>query len=304
MTADVENLFVSFRSDPGPREANEDTVLCIQLPDGRLLVAVADGMGGMSKGGLAGKTALGALYRHLSEGANLVVAMREANAAVYREGRGREMRTTLVAAVISGEGAEVANVGDCRAYQFDPLGLLQITKDHTLDAEAAHEGVPTEVRAGVQWAGALTRHLGAEKEVEVDFFGPLALHQGGWLLFCSDGLHRVLSAEEMEGILSSEADPESAAERFVEAALRNGTQDNVSVAIVFRPKKGAELSLPELRRRKESTWNPEEFLTKHPRPFLRRRKKKHLRIILPLVIIALVVGIVLVVKWWLGAGAG
>jgi len=87
-----------------------------------------------------------------------------------------------------------------------------------------------------RWAGALSRYLGAKETVQADTFGPLLLEEGDWLLLCSDGLHKVLDKEDIETQLKQAADPGRAAVDLVQMALARATDDNVSVALVYRPK--------------------------------------------------------------------
>jgi protein phosphatase len=238
MTTAFGPFGIGHHTHAGPRETNQDTVLSIALAEDRWLLAVADGMGGLEEGELASKTALGTLYQSLSEGAGLAEAVRAANAAVYEEADGRAMGTTLVAAIVSRGQAEIVNVGDSRAYLSDPLGLIRVTRDHTVANEAEEEGMPQlpglDEGAG-QWGSALARYLGEGPEVKADRFGPLDLIQGGWLLLCSDGLHGVFSAEEMDQVLENRPDAQEAAVELVEEALARNTGDNVSVALMHWP---------------------------------------------------------------------
>ena len=285
MIATETKLLVGSHSDKGPRENNEDTVLSIVLSDGRWLVAVADGMGGLAKGELASKTALGALYRHLSAGDRFAEALSKAGSAVFEEAEGENMGTTLVAALFTGPMAEIANVGDSRAYHLDPLGLVQVTEDHTIGQEASKEEFVSAEELDSPWAGALSRYLGAEREVTPDFFGPLELHEGGWFLLCSDGLHRVLSPDRMERLLREETDPAKAAKRIVKEALEAGTWDNVSVALVYRPKDDGGGSRPLVAsNRKHLPWSPERFISTSRRT-QRARKRRRLAVVAFLVLI-------------------
>jgi serine/threonine protein phosphatase PrpC len=305
MTASVKDLLFGSHSHRGPRETNQDTVLSIAIADHRWLVAVADGMGGLAKGELASKTALGALYQHLSDGAGLVTAIMEANAAVHEEAKGQKIGTTLVAALLTGNVAEVANVGDSRAYLFDSLGLLQVTQDHTMGEEAVRDGsINASQLASSPWAGALSRYLGADEGVVVDHFGPFEIHEGGRLLLCSDGLHRVFSTDEMEAFLSKVSNPEEGARRLVEEALERNTEDNVSVALVFRPGGNRATAPSAGSPKRPSPWNPESLLIKPRRLRPRKKSRKSLAIIFFLVVIPLLIGIVMVLRRWFSAGAG
>ncbi len=239
----------------GPRDTNQDTVLSIALSEDRWLLAVADGMGGLEEGELASKTALGTLYKSLLGGADLVPAVQEANRAVEQEAQGRQMGTTLVAAVVSGTRAEIVNVGDSRAYQSDLLGLIQITQDHTMAYEAERDGsLPfggIDDESG-RWGSALARYLGSGGEIQVDRFGPLDLLEGGWLLLCSDGLHGVLSVDDIDSVLVEHSDPGEAAVALVEEALARKTGDNVSVALFHWPD-SSPVQRPSVQRRPRSS---------------------------------------------------
>lgn len=234
MTAAFGPFRFGHHSHPGPRESNQDTVLSIGLPDDRWLLAVADGMGGLEEGELASKTALGALYRSLLAGAGLEEAVQEANAAVHRKAEGRVMGSTLVAAVMSGRSAEIVHVGDSRAYASDLLGLIQLTEDHTMAAEALRDGTMSALdvsESSARWAGSLARYLGSGTDVQPDRYGPVDLVEGGWLLLCSDGLHGVMALEDVEALLMEQTDAQEAAEKLVEEALARNTGDNVSVVL-------------------------------------------------------------------------
>ena len=293
MTNSFGPLLIGHHTHRGPRETNQDAVLSIELPDDRWLLAVADGMGGLAEGELASETALGALYRSLLDGVDLVDAVREANAAVNREAHGEVMGTTLVSAVISGPKAEIVNVGDSRAYHSDLLGLIQVTRDHTMAEEAARDGpLPISLMEGGsnRWAKALARYLGASEEVEVDRFGPLDLLEGGWLLLCSDGLHSVISLSEIDSFLVGQTDAEKAAIGLVEAALERKTGDNVSVALACWPGPSAP-GRPQKSHRK-----PERILIRSPRSKPSRRKVA-LAVWVFLVVIPLMVATVFLWDW-------
>jgi serine/threonine protein phosphatase PrpC len=299
MTQSFGPYLIGHGTHPGPRESNQDTVLSIGLPDDRWLLAVADGMGGLEEGELASQVALSALYKALCEGSSLEEAVREANTAVNREADGRVMGTTLVAAILSGRQVQIANVGDSRAYNSDLLGLLQVTRDHTMAEEAALTGEILFHEPGDgpnRWAGALARYLGAEDDVEVDSFGPLDLLEGGWLLLCSDGLHGVMSLDEIDAFLVGQTDAEKAAEGLIEEALARKTGDNVSVALAGWPDLSAVPAPAPRQKDPVSPWKPERILIQSPRtktpthPFVTAGK-------IFLVVVPLMIALVFFLNW-------
>lgn len=228
------------RSVAGRREGNEDATLFLRLAGGRMVAAVADGMGGLGRGDVASRLALDVLQRELTAGGPLAGAVHLAHEALLREARDEPLGSTLVAALVEGEVVWVVNVGDSRAYHRGADGMRRVTRDHTVAAEAAEAGVEdAAVREG-RWAESLTRSLGTEDELEVDGFGPILLRAGDDLLLCSDGLYRVVPDEVVEEILERHPDPAAATEALIEEALRRGSADNVSAVILRRTRAEGE----------------------------------------------------------------
>lgn len=203
------------------REANEDSFLV--LPEVGV-VAVADGLGGHAAGEVASALAVDALRRGLGgavPGAReeevpglLADAVQAAHAAVVddadRDPARRGMGTTLVVAHVRRGRAWVAHVGDSRAYLRGGDGLVQLTRDHG---------------AG----GMLTQALGLG-EVAVDVV-EVDTAPGDRLLLCTDGLTDTTDEAEIARLLG-DGDPQQACDALVQAALRRGGVDNVTVVVV------------------------------------------------------------------------
>lgn len=101
------------------------------------------------------------------------------------------MGTTMVVATIVGQYAYVANVGDSRLYVVDKQ-LRQITRDHSLVQEMVRMGeITAEEARNHPDKNIITRALGAEKTVDVDFFD-MRLEPGSTILMCSDGLSNMV----------------------------------------------------------------------------------------------------------------
>ncbi len=220
----------------GGRRTNQDAAVALLLEDGRELVAVADGMGGLVAGAVASRLALETLVVSLRQGAALTQAVRSANAAVHRapaehpEWQG--MGTTLVALLRTGDRYEVANVGDSRAYRIDPVGIELLTRDHSFVAEAvARQELSLEEARRSPWRHAVTRALGLSPDVEVDTFGPFPIREPHYLLLCSDGLANSLPDANLRDQFADDPGPETAAERLGAAALAAECSDNVTAAV-------------------------------------------------------------------------
>ncbi len=241
------------------RDLNEDSLLTLELdrvqcsisrPIG--LYVVADGMGGHAAGdvasGLAIDTIAEKMVTHLlapqltgdadTESFDaqgwLTDAIQAANQAIlnHRDDVGTNMGTTLVAAVVIGDVATVANVGDSRAYLVNDEGIRQITTDHSLVERLVALGqiTPGEARVHPQ-RNVIYRTVGDKEEAEIDFFVQ-SLDSGDSLLLCSDGLSGKVEDAEIWRLVKRSRSPQEACEQLVQAANDRGGGDNITVVIV------------------------------------------------------------------------
>lgn len=246
-------LHVGKMTDVGlQRERNEDSLYTIEgiieddngvEPFG--LFIIADGMGGHEQGEKASSLAARIAAHHILQdvylpylsndpAANrpinevLVSAVEEANRVVRLDVP--DGGTTLTVALVMGNSAYLAHVGDCRAYRFKEGTLKQITTDHSLAQRLGELGQATaEEMAQVQ--NVLYKAIGQNDKVEVDtYFQPLP--PGSSLLLCSDGLWGQIPAEQMQAILNATSLPQPACEELVTTANQNGGPDNITVILV------------------------------------------------------------------------
>ncbi|TVP56564.1 MAG: FHA domain-containing protein [Gemmatimonadales bacterium] len=225
----------SWHTDQGRRPTNQDAVVVRTLPGGRELAAVCDGMGSHHAGGVASHRALEGLVKALSEGVELEEAVQRSNASVLAAAEEEEdrdgMGTTLVALLRDGDHYDIANVGDSRAYRIGSDGIQQLTRDHSFMAEAVQDGrMSMEEAARSPWRNAVTRNLGAGRELEVDLFRGFDATQDHVVLLCTDGVHGVLSEDQIEEVFRNSADIRDLARALSEEALMKGGEDNVAVA--------------------------------------------------------------------------
>jgi len=222
------------------RETNQDVLI---VESQLSLFAVLDGMGGVVGGDVAARLAADAIVSFMKENAVaktlqtrdlLDLAIGEAAAAVYLQSKRSEhlngMGTTVVACVVECGRLIVGNVGDSRAYLWRRGELLALTRDHSVVQELLDVGWLSVSEAAVSHTkNFLTRSLGLDPVVAVDLVEH-ALEPGDRVLLCSDGLHDVVSGNELADVLASRA-PEHAAEQLVELALPRGT-DDISAVVV------------------------------------------------------------------------
>jgi PPM family protein phosphatase len=71
-----------------------------------------------------------------------------------------------------------------------------------------------------------------EAVVEVDFFGPFNANEHHMVLLCSVGLYRTVTGEDLSSLATVNGNLEEAAKALVASALRNGSDDNITAALV------------------------------------------------------------------------
>ena len=148
-------------------------------------------------------------------------------------GDGSTIGTTLVAAVIRGKYATIANIGDSRAYLVRANQLTQITRDHSLVADQVAQGVMTTEEARQSpHRNILTHVLGHRQKLDpkLPSIFEITLLAEDRLILCSDGFHDVVQDSDMVEVVLNN-DPPGAVEALIDLAKTRGTTDNVTAAV-------------------------------------------------------------------------
>ena len=259
MNSDSARLEVGALSETGyVRDENQDRMSWSPVPLGQLYI-VADGMGGHNGGALAAEIAVQELQRHISqapvgEPVDQVIhaAFKKANETVYAKAHSGDpategMGTTAVLLLISGQVANLAHVGDSRAYLYRNGRLAQLTTDHTVVQRMVQAGLlKPEEAADHPDASVLERAIGSKPDIEVDIRNEL-LREGDAILLCSDGLSGYVADAQIESVLGSQGTVRETAENLVKLTLEKGGKDNVTVQLVqYGTKKEAPAARPTI----------------------------------------------------------
>jgi PPM family protein phosphatase len=227
-----DNKRFSGKTHPGRRGgANEDA---IGWDEASNFWFVADGMGGHAAGDVAARVVKETL---LGEALSLplVDAIRKAHETVAATAKTNSaydnMGSTVVATRIADKQAEIAWVGDSRAYLWRDGALSALTRDHSyLEVLRVQENLTDEQLRGHPNRNLVTQTLGiGAPEPSV---AKLPLRRRDWLILCSDGLNDELEDGEIAEILRSHAEPDEATDALIDAALAKGGRDNVSAVVV------------------------------------------------------------------------
>lgn len=231
---------VAVISDTGSeRPRNEDHCGKWRKSKTAALVAVADGMATCEGGELASQRAIVALLRSFREQAagmpqtqRVLRAARQASFEVYDMAvvvpQLRGMSTTLTAAAVGNAELTAAHVGNSRVYLVRDGYINQLSKDHTVGAEAAAEAAVGPYLGKDR--DMLTRSLGRELLVPIDVF-EIDLLQHDVVIVCTDGLYRVFEDPEIAAMVAG-LDAATACRKLVDEANAVGTPDNVSVGVI------------------------------------------------------------------------
>jgi protein phosphatase len=145
---------------------------------------------------------------------------------------GKKMGTTLVAAIIEGHRGYVFNVGDSRAYLFRNDVLKRLTKDHSVVQEMLDKKLITEEEAMTHpKRNVITMAVGTKDNVNPDMY-PVDFMEGDILLMCTDGVHDLLTDEEIADIIRKNRDNLARIGKgIVNAANDKGGKDNITVVL-------------------------------------------------------------------------
>lgn len=225
-------------SDKGQKPSNQDFYGAC-LPDDTqrrqkgIAVALADGISSSAVSRDAAEAAVGGFLTDYyatpapwSVKSSAQRVLQATNAWLYAQTRQSQYRydmdrgyvCTLSAMVIKSATAHLFHVGDCRIYQLAGKTLEPLTEDHRFWAsrEVSH----------------LSRAMGASQHLELDYRA-VSLSEGDVFLLASDGVYEWLSPQVMATLIQDHAaDLEAGAKALVEAALANGSDDNLTAQLV------------------------------------------------------------------------
>jgi protein phosphatase len=233
------------------RTANEDNYILVPLAHDRLLVAVADGLGGHNAGQIASRLACetlfdaacnGTLDRHDDSDQGVLQALESTILNAHQriamwstdieafEGMG----CTLTAAIIAAHRVWYCHVGDSRLYHISGTTCQQITDDQIVTAGNVRDGQPISLKEERRGGDLLVQALGIEdKHSRLTLQqGAIALRLGDALLLCTDGVHGSLVEHGLADFVRSDGAIGVGVHQFIEASLAAGSSDDITAVLV------------------------------------------------------------------------
>ena len=221
----VDNRFI--------REDTYQTQIVLSRED-RLMIAVADGMGGHNRGDIASNDTLRNLHYFFYDipsclnvnDFNEAMAgwLESINNYIASKGRADEqykgMGTTLVGLAYYNNDFYSLNCGDSRLYRFRDHQLAQLTTDHSLsnlEGDEKRSNIITNCIGGGSKSSFIDMVTMTNEIMPKDVY-----------LLCTDGLTDMLSDKAISELLEGKAD----ANTLCSAAIEAGGIDNVSCCVI------------------------------------------------------------------------
>jgi protein phosphatase len=194
----------------------------------RLVIAVADGIGGLDKGEVASETVLTRLRDMLAKVPDdltndelkevLDVYTKETHSMLLQGG------STLVAIFVYQGKVFRFHAGDSRIYLMRDGGLRRLTTDHSLRESGGDPNAPSNIITNSIGGGGTSFLEFAE--IEQPFMN------GDMYLLSSDGLHDIVSVSDIWDTLLLPETEGPPAEKLLVLAKEAGGKDNISIITI------------------------------------------------------------------------
>jgi serine/threonine protein phosphatase PrpC len=150
--------------------------------------------------------------------------------AALRPGETR-MATTLTLGIAVWPWLYVVQLGDSRCYYYWNGKLHQVTRDQTVAQDLVDQGImPRERLQASPYRHVLSSAVGGQEampevsRVRIDRFGSV-------LLFCTDGLTKHVSDEEIAQHIADHGGSEDVCQALLDLALERGGTDNITIVV-------------------------------------------------------------------------
>lgn len=197
---------VYSRRKPGA-SINEDAALVLPVDDQRVVLAVADGCGGMSGGADAARLTLKALQhsvRRISGSLRSAIldGIEAANAKVIRLGVGAA--TTLAVAEVDGVKFRSYHIGDSQIVLAGGRGKIKLqTTAHSPVGYAVEAGVMSDVEAMTHEDRHIVSNVVGSSECSIEVGMRQKLAKRDTLVIASDGIFDNLHIDEISNTISN-----------------------------------------------------------------------------------------------------
>ena len=224
-------------STAGIKQQNQD-FHGVYLPEGHVLkqkgiaCVIADGIGSSNVSHLAAETAVGSFlsdYYSTSDAWSTQTSaervIRATNSWLYAQTQQSQGRfdkdrgyvCTLSALILKQQQAHIFHVGDSRIYRIRDHEIELLTHDHRVWLSSKEHY--------------LSRALGADYRIEIDYRN-IELKEKDIFLLMTDGVYEFVTDQQLLDLTLIDGDLNQLAKAFVEKALEQGSDDNLSLQVI------------------------------------------------------------------------
>lgn len=207
----------------------------------RILLSVADGMGGHMKGEIASRSVLLFLGEHMADVTSskavrkTILRSKELLNSIASETRAFGLGTTLSGFLFKGKKSILFNCGDSRIYKVKGENLERLTKDHSVVQVLYNHGLIDEdgMRTHPSKNLLTSAIIGdSSPQTPVVTVEEIEIREGDKFLLCTDGLWESMTSQELRDIFFNYETLTEKAFALKELALERGGRDNLSLIIV------------------------------------------------------------------------
>lgn len=232
-----DNFYFDGQCLPEQHIGLEEAILMHRVLRSGEYMAVFDGMGGGDYGEAASYIAASLLKQEAeltlpaddAADETLKQLCRRMNQAVFDQREVRmcgQMGSTAAIVYFTEYTAWVCNIGDSRIFRLRYGTLEQVSRDHTDEQLMLELGITGRKPYLTQFLG-----MDPEEHYIVPAITALEMERGDVFLICSDGLTDMVPRPDMERIMCQNKNASDCAQALLEAALRGGGRDNITVIV-------------------------------------------------------------------------
>ncbi|WP_320151083.1 protein phosphatase 2C domain-containing protein [uncultured Tolumonas sp.] len=236
-----DKYITSSFSHEGRKKDNQDNILIKDLGDSRLLLAIADGMGGQTGGKIASSVAIESLKSFVDFNIeirwNVIYDKIQKDLETYITEHPdlEKMGTTLTACLIDKDYVSFAHVGDTRLYHLRDNGIISITKDQTELQKLIDDKVITKsVAKNYPRKNILLSVMSARRPYTLQT-GYFRIQNNDRLLLSTDGAYSLISKKELRDLSIKEPKLDLLCEKIKNTIEHKNIKDDYSV-ILFQLK--------------------------------------------------------------------
>lgn len=218
----------------GRRESNQDFICIHRLESGASFFLIADGMGGYEKGDEAAKIVCENIFTFLNYAEsineqNIQKAVQKANLAIkqFNDKNNIKSGATIGGIIVDKNISHIFWVGDVMVSKINENKVLFQTKSHTMVNSLLESESIIEEKSLDKYKHIVTRSVSGKPSESTVGYQSVQLSKDDVFIICSDGVHNVISVEQILQYTFKEKGLQELEHQFLKEA-----EDNYSIITI------------------------------------------------------------------------